>query len=149
MFQVPAVLFICTGNIFRSRFAEAVFNHRAEAAGLGWCAFSRGLDPEVTDFDGISNHLRDALDSRGIALQNTAATKNALTAEDLEMTRLIIALSENEHRPVVADRFPDWIEQFNYWDIADHDRLAQEDAATVIEREVVTLIAEIAAAGRE
>lgn len=149
MFQVPTTLFVCTGNIFRSRFAEAVFNHHAEATGLGWCAFSRGLNPEVTDFDGISNHLHEALDRRGIAPHHTAATKSTLTAEDLGMAHLIIALSEAEHRPVVAQRFPDWIEQFNFWNIADHDQLAQEEAATAIEREVVALLNEIKAAGRD
>ena len=29
-----AVLFLCSGNYYRSRHAEAVFNHRAAAAGL-------------------------------------------------------------------------------------------------------------------
>ncbi len=37
------VLFLCTGNYYRSRHAEAVFNHHAAAAGLGWRATSRGL----------------------------------------------------------------------------------------------------------
>ena len=37
------VLFVCTGNYYRSRFAEAVFNHLAAARGLPWRAVSRGL----------------------------------------------------------------------------------------------------------
>ena len=37
------LLFICTGNYYRSRFAEAVFNHHAKQRGLPWRAFSRGL----------------------------------------------------------------------------------------------------------
>ena len=149
MFQIPAVLFVCTGNIFRSRFAEAVFNHHAEAAGLGWCAFSRGLDPGVTDFDGMSSHLHSALETRGIAHHHTAATKTALTVKDLEMAHLIIALSETEHRPVIAERFPAWLDQFNFWDVADIDRCAQEDAAVAIEHEVMALLADITAAGQE
>lgn len=149
MFQVPTALFVCTGNIFRSRFAEAAFNHHAEAAGLGWCAFSRGLDPGITEFNGISNHLREALDHRGIDSHHTSATPTALNAEDLGMAHLIIALDESEHRPVIAEHFPAWLEQFNFWDIADHDRLAQEDAATAIEREVRTLLDEISAVGRD
>jgi len=36
------VLFLCTGNYYRSRHAEAVFNHHAERLGLGWRAVSRG-----------------------------------------------------------------------------------------------------------
>ena len=149
MFQVPTVLFICTGNIFRSRFAEAVFNHQAEEAALGWCAFSRGLDPGVTDFDGVSRHLQEALELRNIASHHTAANKTPLIADDLGMAHLIIALSEQQHRPVIAERFPDWLDQCNFWDIADHDELAQEDAAIAIEAEVTTLVRDIAAAGQD
>ena len=38
------VLFLCTGNYYRSRFAEVLFNHVAGERGLGWRAESRGLD---------------------------------------------------------------------------------------------------------
>ena len=37
------VLFLCTGNYYRSRFAEAVFNSVAARMGLSWRASSRGL----------------------------------------------------------------------------------------------------------
>jgi len=41
--KVKTVLFLCTGNYYRSRFAEELFNHHAERAGLDWTAQSRGL----------------------------------------------------------------------------------------------------------
>jgi hypothetical protein len=37
------VLFVCTGNHYRSRFAEALFNQKARQAQLDWRALSRGL----------------------------------------------------------------------------------------------------------
>ena len=37
------VLFLCTGNYYRSRFAEALFNSLAKRAELNWTADSRGL----------------------------------------------------------------------------------------------------------
>ena len=40
------VLFLCTGNYYRSRFAEIVFNSLAREAGLAWRAESRGLAVE-------------------------------------------------------------------------------------------------------
>src|SRR5262245_59358254 len=36
------ILFLCTGNYYRSRYAEEIFNHIAEQRGLAWRAFSRG-----------------------------------------------------------------------------------------------------------
>src|SRR5271169_3864635 len=40
-----AVLFLCTGNYYRSRFAEILFNSVAGKMGLPWRASSRGLAP--------------------------------------------------------------------------------------------------------
>ena len=37
------VLFLCTGNYYRSRFAEILFNSVAGKMGLQWRASSRGL----------------------------------------------------------------------------------------------------------
>ena len=39
------VLFLCSGNYYRSRFAELFFNHLAEAEGLSYHADSAGLSP--------------------------------------------------------------------------------------------------------
>ncbi|MFX7063749.1 hypothetical protein ABTH87_19020, partial [Acinetobacter baumannii] len=36
------ILFLCTGNYYRSRYAEEIFNHAARRKGLRWRAFSRG-----------------------------------------------------------------------------------------------------------
>src|SRR5947209_4616021 len=45
------VLFLCTGNYYRSRFAEAFFNARAPKADVPWRAASRGLAIEL----GVNN----------------------------------------------------------------------------------------------
>jgi Low molecular weight phosphotyrosine protein phosphatase len=37
------ILFLCTGNSYRSRFAEVLFNSVAGKMGLPWQASSRGL----------------------------------------------------------------------------------------------------------
>ena len=37
------LLFLCTGNYYRSRFAEILFNSVAGKMGLSWKASSRGL----------------------------------------------------------------------------------------------------------
>ena len=42
---MQTILFLCTGNYFRSRFAEQLFNHIAQAEALPWVAESRALRP--------------------------------------------------------------------------------------------------------
>ena len=145
MFAIPTVLFVCTGNIYRSRFAEALFNHPAQTRDLGWCAFSRGLNIATTDFDGLSEHTQSALESRGIELHHTATTKTALTDEDLEMAHIVIALNHDEHHPLVAKQFPAWADQFNYWQVGDQELCEPAIAISLIEKETEALIAELVA----
>ena len=40
---LKTVLFLCTGNYYRSRFAEELFNYRAAHAQVNWQAQSRAL----------------------------------------------------------------------------------------------------------
>ncbi|WP_259235282.1 arsenate reductase/protein-tyrosine-phosphatase family protein [Bradyrhizobium elkanii] len=42
MTPMKRVLFLCTGNYYRSRYAEELFNHLARAEQLAWRASSRG-----------------------------------------------------------------------------------------------------------
>ena len=46
------VLFLCTGNYYRSRFAEIFFNHLASQTSLPWHADSSGLYVQP---DGVVN----------------------------------------------------------------------------------------------
>ena len=63
----PKVLFTCTGNYYRSRFAEILFNSLAGAAHLEWIAESRGIATErVTGSRSISIDAVRGLASRGI-----------------------------------------------------------------------------------
>jgi protein-tyrosine phosphatase len=112
------LLFICTGNYYRSRFAEAVFNHIAEERALPWRAFSRGLAIHWADGD-ISEHTREALAERGIDLRHTGPTRVQLAEEDLSGADLVIALKGDEHRPMMASQFPDWTSKVVFWDVSD------------------------------
>ena len=40
---MKVVLFLCTGNYYRSRFAEELFDYLAPANCAGWVAASRGI----------------------------------------------------------------------------------------------------------
>ena len=62
------LLFLCTGNYYRSRFAELLFNAMAATHALPWQAFSRGLalDKGVNNIGPMSPLAIDALRALGI-----------------------------------------------------------------------------------
>ena len=133
------VLFLCTGNYYRSRFAEAVFNHHAAREGLAWSAFSRGLSTHLAQGD-LSVYTQAALQQREIELRHTAPTRMALREEDLAEADLIIALKDTEHRPMVVRLFPEWEARIVFWDVSDIDASTPEEALPLIEQQVLDLL---------
>jgi len=133
------VLFLCTGNFYRSRFAEAVFNHRATALGLPWSAFSRGLAAHMAQGT-LSPLAAEALASRSIDLRHTGPERVQLGQEDLEGADLCIALKDAEHRPLVVKQFPYWEERVLFWNVSDIDFTPADEALPQIERHVLELI---------
>jgi protein-tyrosine phosphatase len=136
------LLFLCTGNYYRSRFAEELFNHLASGNGLNWTASSRGLATErgVRNVGPISPHAVQGLAARGIHLDGSIRPPLQLSEDDLQRADLIIALKEMEHRPLVAERFPIWSNRVEYWNIDDLDKATPEEALPEIEGRIRELI---------
>jgi protein-tyrosine phosphatase len=140
------LLFVCTGNYYRSRFAEAVFNHRAEAAGLPWRAFSRGLFPGwVEDHNDLSPYTRSALAEREIPLHHTGQKRTQLTQEDLDRADHTILLKKTEHHPMMLKAFPELADRVEYWEVHDIDFAEPEEALPEIEQLVETLVEKLKA----
>ena len=146
------VLFLCTGNYYRSRYAEEVFNFRARAAGLVWRAFSRGLaeasSPE--NVGPMSRFALAALESRMIAPEGAARLPAHCSPVDLDRASLIIALKEVEHRPMVERRFPHVAARIEYWHVDDIEFAPPSVALAMIDQQVEELILRLQwqAAGR-
>lgn len=136
------VLFICTGNYYRSRFAEAAFNHRARSTGSRWRAFSRGLAIHLIEGD-LSPLAAEGMEERGIPPDCTGETRVPLGEADLRRARLVVALKEQEHRPLLARDFARWADRVRYWHIDDLDRCDAETALARIEALVEELLAEL------
>jgi protein-tyrosine phosphatase len=141
-----AVLFLCTGNYYRSRHAEAVFNHHAAGRGLAWRATSRGLALEfgVNNVGPIARATVERLGVLGIAHAEYLRMPAWVVEADFAAADLIVALKEAEHRPLMIERFPKWTEIVNYWSVHDIDFATPDDALPQIENEVNELIERLA-----
>jgi protein-tyrosine phosphatase len=139
------VLFLCTGNYYRSRFAEILFNSLARQSELDWSADSRGLAIELVPPDGgaISPFARKGLAERGIALDEPPRRPRALREDDLTRAHRVIALNRVEHHPYLRKRFPAWADRVEYWHVSDLDRAPAEQALAEIEQHVSALIGQL------
>src|SRR5437660_10378815 len=115
------ILFLCSGNYYRSRFAEAVFNWRAGQRTLPWRADSRGLALDVRNGGPVSRHTMHALAARRIPPTNCERMPQAVLISDFAAADRVIAVKEAEHRPMVERNFSAWNELVEYWHIHDLD----------------------------
>jgi protein-tyrosine phosphatase len=139
------ILFLCTGNYYRSRFAEILFNSVAGKMGFPWRASSRGLALErgVNNVGPMSVAAASALKGMGITAGAECTRPPApTTANDLEQADRIVALKHAEHQPLLQERYPAWVEKTEYWNVDD-----APEALVMIEREVMGLVARILGGG--
>jgi protein-tyrosine-phosphatase len=88
------ILFLCTGNYYRSRFAEILFNSVAIRMGLVWKAGSRGLALErgAGNKGPMAKTALEIIEKRGIYSQDVKRLPIQVTREDFEQAERIIAL---------------------------------------------------------
>lgn len=134
-------LFLCSANYYRSRFAEHLFNQLARQKRLPWHADSRGLlVGHWGDIGPISCYTVDRLKVCGVLLDENHRSPLPLTLEDLSTSDLVVAVKEVEHRPLMADQFPAWVDRIEYWHIDDLDCAQPEEALPQLEAHVEALI---------
>jgi protein-tyrosine phosphatase len=138
------VLFICTGNFYRSRFSECLFNALAGEQGLSWRATSRGLKTwTVGSHEGpVSELAAYRLTAMGVPFDR-ARFPRQLSRADLETADLVIALKKTEHHAMMRDQFPAWAERITYWHIDDIDCATADESLPVCESRVRFLISSL------
>jgi protein-tyrosine phosphatase len=134
------VLFICTGNYYRSRFAEMLFNALASQKDLDWKADSRGLAPGAYNVGPVYPGVLEQLKALGFPVQAGQRFPVRLDMADLESADLVIAINESEHRPLMSQRFERWKDQTIFWEVPDLNLMRAADAFSRIEKHVTELI---------
>ena len=135
------VLFLCTGNYYRSRFAAILFNHLAREQSLGWSASSRGLAIGWPGNHGaLSEHTERRLGEMNINFDDGRHMPLQCRACDLAEAGLVVALKEAEHRAMLAEKFSGWEDRVTYWHVHDVDAAHPEVALREMEQLVRELV---------
>ena len=145
--KLRTILFLCTGNYYRSRFAEVLFASVARKMGLPWDASSRGLALErgVSNIGSMATVAIKALEAMGMRDAERCSRRPAqVTIDELEQADVIIALKHSEHLPLLEERFPAFTERVEFWHIDD-----APGALTLIESKIMDLMARLLGGGGE
>lgn len=145
---MQTILFLCTGNYYRSRYAELIFNELAGKTGLNWRAASSGLRvKEATNPRPIAKPTLAALAAAGIEPPAPAIERYPVQVTEAELAGAaqVIALKEAEHRPMLTASYPGWEDRVTYWHIHDLDQATAVEALGEIGELVRGLVQELAA----
>jgi protein-tyrosine phosphatase len=143
---VETVLFLCTGNYYRSRFAEEYFNDLAIRNNLNWRADSRGLRQAMDTLSNvgpISVHAMSKLRRLGIKPVMASRFPLSVSMRDFQAASRAIALCEREHRPMMVELFPMFEKSIEYWDVEDLLIWQPSRALKAIQQNVESLINEL------
>jgi protein-tyrosine phosphatase len=137
MTENPTVLFICTGNYYRSRFCEIYYNHLNQSSK----AISKGLlaDQGLTE-GSISIHTQTYFSELKIPIDKHRFPEQLETSH-LNKAKTVIALCEREHRPMMEKLFPDWANRIEYWQVNDIDFTNPKEALPELKRLVENMTA--------
>ena len=133
--SVPSILFLCTGNYYRSRFCEIYLDHL--------------LNEKITDSKGlmayrklnegpISEHTIQYLDELEVNLP-IIRFPDQMEERHFEQVNRVIALDKSEHYTMMQHYFPDWKDKIEYWDVHDIDKTDPEQALPTLKKKVEEL----------
>ncbi len=123
------VLFLCTGNYFRSRFSQALFQQLIEinpaTGGLQVDSAGLKVDPSSGNVGPMAPEAISALQDRGVTVDPASlAEPKQVTEADLDAADEVVAVDEAAHPPMVQQQFPAWENRIRFWTVKD---LGEED----------------------
>ena len=140
-FDLPSVIFICTGNYYRSRFCEIYYNHLTKGNALP--ADSKGLWAYRKINDGmISPHTLKFLNDISLPAGKMKFPEQ-MEARHFQSGIKIIAMDETEHRSMMQKDFPEFSDQIQYWQVHDIDFTDPSEAMPALKKKVELLVKEL------
>ena len=139
----PSILFICTANYYRSRFAEMYFNHLAEQSGIPARADSAAFEMarwRTYNPGDLSVHTIKELDRLGVNVPKPYRVPKQFDPAQVAVIDRCIALSASEHRPMAARLFPEVVDQLEFWTVEDVEFESPVSALGRIQENVQKLI---------
>jgi len=111
------VLFLSNDNHCCGRFCEELFNHLAAQSGLRWEAISRGLRPAAAGRWAypMSPIAVDFLRRRRVRARNSLRPPLGVTHLDFQVSRVVLALDEAQHRPMIERDWRQYADWVSYW----------------------------------
>lgn len=87
----------------------------------------------------ISRYTLERLYELGIHLDGDTRFPLQLTEADLSSADLVVAVKEAEHREMLKNAFPSWVNRVEYWHIDDIDFAKPQEALPLLENELHAL----------
>ena len=87
----------------------------------------------LNNFGPISPIALEGLQKRGIVPMNPNRYPLSVKQSDIEESTMVIAMSCEEHYPLMKRQYPMFAEQLEYWDVDDTGKLAPDLALSRIE----------------
>lgn len=88
----------------------------------------------------MSSYTADHLARLAISVEDYLRFPQDLSQHDLESAQLVVAVKETEHRPLMSQRFPQFVEKVEFWEVHDIDCAQPDEALPHLEREVTKLL---------
>ncbi|GAA4650229.1 low molecular weight phosphatase family protein [Kistimonas scapharcae] len=140
------ILFLCTGNYYRSRFSEEYFNHYARLTALPYEAFSRALLQDLSITGNVGNMAKTAvntLKALGIPVKGLERQPQSLTEQDIMDADIIIAMDQAEHQPMLEKCFPSYSQLVHYYAVKDVDQMPASEALKALGQILDELLSEL------
>ena len=140
------ILFLCTGNYYRSRFAEEYFNNLARSRSLPHRAASRGIGMNFERLKNpgpISMDVIVTLKAMGILVNAPVRRPRKLRPEEALLFDRIICMDKKEHLPLVKKNKALKGVKVEYWNVKDLGEVPAAVGLTACRKKVEGLIQEI------